>query len=132
MEKLHERCIRFIYNDYDKGYFNILSENKSTTLFGKRMLKMCCEIFETKNGLNAAYMIHILEERPSKYPSRNTNILYVPCLGQSAAKGYCMLITHALSSKPRTSTLYLRNSIRNLINSVTVCRQQTKHSFCGW
>ena len=28
MEKLHERCIRFIYNEYDKNYFDILNENK--------------------------------------------------------------------------------------------------------
>ena len=36
MEKLHERAIRFIYNEQSKAYFDILKENKITTLYGRR------------------------------------------------------------------------------------------------
>ena len=43
---------------------------------------MCCETYKTVNGLNAAYMKDIIEERPSKYPSRNTNSLYIPKVNQ--------------------------------------------------
>ena len=82
MEKLHERCIRFIYNEYDKEYFNILVEKKLNTLYGERMQIMCCETYKTINGLNAAYMKDIFEERPSKYPSRNENNLYIPKANQ--------------------------------------------------
>ena len=82
MEKLHERCIRFIYNEYDKKYFDILEEKKLTTLYGKRILIMCCETYKTKNGLNAAYMKDIFENRPSKYPSRNENNMYIPKYNQ--------------------------------------------------
>ncbi len=78
MEKLHERCIRFIYDEYNKNYFEILIERNLTTLYGKRMLSMCSEIFRTKNGLNAGYMKDLLEERPSKYPSRNPDNLFIP------------------------------------------------------
>ena len=53
------------------------------------------------------------------------------CLEQSAAKCYCMLMIHALSSRPKTLIQFLRNSMRNLINFLLVCRQQTKHSFSG-
>ena len=34
MEKLHERCIRYIYNEYNKKYFDLLHANYLTTLFG--------------------------------------------------------------------------------------------------
>ncbi len=82
LEHLHERCIRFIYNEYDKQYFELLSEKKLNTLFGKRTLAMCCETFKTINCLNAGYMKNIFDDRPSKYPSRNENNLYVPKVNQ--------------------------------------------------
>ena len=82
MEKLHERCIRFIYNEYDKNYFKLLNEKKLNTLFGKRTLAMCCETYKTVHDLNAAYMKDILCQRPSKYPSRNADDLYVPKVNQ--------------------------------------------------
>ena len=82
MEKLHERCIRFIYNEYTQNYFELLNANKLTTLFGKRTRTMCCETYKTINGLNAAYMNDIFDKRPSKYPSRNENNLYIPKVNQ--------------------------------------------------
>ena len=82
MEKLHERCIRYIYNEYNKNYFDLLYENDLTTLFGKRTREMCCETYKTIHGLNAAYMKDIFEDRPSKYPSRNENELFIPKFNQ--------------------------------------------------
>ena len=38
---------------------------------------MCLEIFKTINGLNAGFMKDLFADRPSKYPSRNPNNLYV-------------------------------------------------------
>ena len=82
MEKLNERCIRFIYNEYNKQYFAILTEKKLRTLFGKRMQIMCCETYKTINGLNAEYMKDVLEKRTSNYPSRNKNNLNIPKVNQ--------------------------------------------------
>ena len=82
MEKLHERCIRYIYNEYNKNYFDLLYENDLTTLFGKRTREMCCETYKTIHGLNAAYMKDIFEDRPSKYPSRNEHDLFIPKFNQ--------------------------------------------------
>ena len=82
MEKFHERCIRFIYNDYDLEYFELLKLKNLTTLFGKRTLTMCYETYKTIHGLNAGYMKDIFKERPSKYPSRNKNDLYIPMVNQ--------------------------------------------------
>ena len=82
LERLHERCVRFIYQDHVNSYFDILNENNVTTLYGERTRAMCCETFKTINGLNAEYMKDIFEERQSKYPSRNPENLYVPKANQ--------------------------------------------------
>ena len=78
MEKLHERCIRFIYNEYEMEYFELLRKTNSQTLYAKRVANMCCEIYKTKNELNAGYMKDLLSKRPSNYPTRKGNDLYVP------------------------------------------------------
>ena len=43
---------------------------------------MCCEIFKTKRNLNAGYMKDLLADRPSKYPNRREDDLYVPKANQ--------------------------------------------------
>ena len=82
MEKFHERCIRFIYNEYDLEYFELLKLKNLTTLFGTRTQTMCYETYKTIHGLNAAYMKDIFNERPSKYPSRHEKDLYIPMVNQ--------------------------------------------------
>ena len=61
LEKLQERCIRFIYNDYTTEYFEILKNNECKTVYAKRISAMCCEIYKTKNKLNAGYMSDIYQ-----------------------------------------------------------------------
>ena len=68
---------------YTKKTINhILNKNNMTTLYGERMRTMCCEIFKTINGLTAEYMKDMFENRPSKYPSRNPENLYIPKANQ--------------------------------------------------
>ena len=119
MEKLHERCIRFIYNEYAMSYFELLKKNKLTTLFGKRILAMCCETFKTIHGLNAGYMQDIFEKRPSKYPSRYKNNLYVPKVNQ-VTYGYKSFRVQG----PKTWNL-LPNDIKQ-IESFDTFKQQLK------
>ena len=82
MEKLHERCIRFIYKEYDMNYFQLLKIKNCQTLFSKRINTMCTEIYKTKHKLNAGYMGDLLVERPSRYPNRRENDLHIPRANQ--------------------------------------------------
>lgn len=82
IEKLHERAIRFIYNDNITEYNTILKSQNIHTLYSQRIRTICCEIFKSKKGLNAAYMIDIFNDRPSTYPTRNPEDLYVPKANQ--------------------------------------------------
>ena len=82
MEKLHERSIRFIYNEYNMEYFQLLKNQNLKTLYNQRVNTMCCEIYKTKHNLNAGYMKDLLSERPSNYPSRKQNDFYIPKANQ--------------------------------------------------
>ena len=82
MEKLHERSIRFIYNEYNMEYFQLLKNKNLKTLYNQRVNTMCCEIYKTKHNLNAGYMKDLLSERPSNYPSRKQNDFYIPKANQ--------------------------------------------------
>ena len=77
MERIHERCIRYIYNNYEMEYYDLLLRNNLITLYGQRARKMCHQIFRTIKNENPSYMQNILETRPSKYPTRNENNLYM-------------------------------------------------------
>ena len=81
-EKLHERAIRFIYNDYETDYFQILRENNLCTLYADRLRGMCCEIYKTKKGISSAYINDLLSARPWIYHSRQYLNLYVPEVNQ--------------------------------------------------
>ena len=52
-EKLHERAIRFIYDDYDTDYFELLRGKKLCTLYTQRLQDMCCEIYKAINGISS-------------------------------------------------------------------------------
>ena len=82
IEKIHERSLRFIYNDYTTEYHQLLDSRNLTTLYGKRVRSICCEIYKTKNGLNPEYMSDIFESRPSSYPTRKPHDLYIPKANQ--------------------------------------------------
>lgn len=82
MEKIHERSIRFIYNDYATPYHLLLANHGLVTLYTKRLQQICCEIYKTRHNLNPSYINDILEPRPSTYPSRKPNDLYVPSFNQ--------------------------------------------------
>ena len=88
-EKLQERAIRFIYNDYETEYFQILRENNLCTLYADRLKGMCCEIYKVKKGISSAYMNDLLSIRPSNYHSRQDLNLYVPKVNQIYS--YCDL-----------------------------------------
>jgi hypothetical protein len=84
MEKVHERCIRYIiYNDYRSEYFELLLRNNLTTLYGQRIRKMYYQIFKTIKSENPTYMQDLISNRPSNYSLRNPNDLYVPTVNQN-------------------------------------------------
>ena len=80
IEKIQERCLKLIHNDYDKEYSELLELAKKPTMKTKRLRILIIEIFKTLNKLNPEFMNdifhHCLNIRHKKYNlhvhSRNT------------------------------------------------------------
>ena len=77
-EKLHERTVRFIYDEYETDYFELLKEKQLCTLYTQRLQDMCCEVYKTIKGISSEYMNELLLKRHSDYISRQKFNLYVP------------------------------------------------------
>ena len=80
IEKIHERAIRFIYNDYTNDFSTILNENGESSLYLKRVRTMAHEIYKSLNGLNPTYMKELLKSREKTM--RRPLDLYIPRVKQ--------------------------------------------------
>ena len=82
IEKIHERAIRFMTNDYNTDYAQLLETENECTLYLKRVKIIAQEVFKSINGLNPGYARDILRDTPSTYPTRRPLDLYVPKVNQ--------------------------------------------------
>ena len=83
IEKLHERVLRWVLNDYSSAYSDILNKSNSSTLYLKRVRIIAQETFKAINNLSPSYTKELLRFRNARYPTRNTNVdIYVPRVNQ--------------------------------------------------
>ena len=61
LEKIQERAIRFILEDYDSSYDQLLTKMNKPTLQIRRLRLLATEIFKTIKNLNAPYMKEVFE-----------------------------------------------------------------------
>ena len=83
IERIQERALRFINNDYHSDYSTLLSKNKHVTMEVKRKRFLCTEIYKTLNGINPNYMNEIFVKSSSSYSSRRPHDLMVPRVNQA-------------------------------------------------
>ena len=62
IERVHERALRFVYDDQSTDYYKFLQNNNLKTLFGKRIRSLCCEIYKIQNEISPKYMKDIFEQ----------------------------------------------------------------------
>ena len=84
IERIQERALRFIVNDYKLDYQYLLVESNNVTMEVKRMRSLCIEVFKTLNGLNPVYMSDIFKSNNSSYSSRRPYDLKIPRVNQTA------------------------------------------------
>ena len=58
LERIQERTFRFLLDDYDSDYVQLLAKINKPTLEIRRLRLLATEIFKTINNLNAPYMKH--------------------------------------------------------------------------
>jgi len=82
MEKIQERALRFVFNDYTSEYKDMLQRNGESTLYLKRVRIMAQEVYKAINNQSPKYVKELLSERNSRYSNRRPLDLYIPRVNQ--------------------------------------------------
>ena len=83
IEKIHERVVRFIHDDYHSNYVSLLLSTNSSTMEVRRMRAPCVEIYKTLNNLNTNYMKDIFVKPDGRHSSRRPLNISVPRVHQA-------------------------------------------------
>ena len=78
LEKLQERAIRFVYNDYSSPYKDLLSQANLLPLSIYRLRFMAIEVYKCFHDLNPAYVNEMFTYRDTTYGLRDTLLLEQP------------------------------------------------------
>ena len=70
IEKIQERALRFLHDNHDFSYEELLGESEKYTIHVNRLRYLCIEIFKAVNQLNPEFMQNVFETRTSNRPSR--------------------------------------------------------------
>ena len=70
LEKVQERALRFINNDYSSSLKKLLSQTKTEPLHVKRLKLMACEVFKIVNKLSPEYIQDMISIKTSTYNFR--------------------------------------------------------------
>ena len=61
IEGLQKRALRFLYDDFEASYEELLSKAGKSTMNVKRLKTLCVEIYKTLNDLNPSFMNDIFK-----------------------------------------------------------------------
>ena len=62
VNKLHERALRMVYQDYASSFTELLEKDNSTTIHSRKIQLLAIELFTVKNGLSPPFMNEIFVE----------------------------------------------------------------------
>ena len=75
LEKLQERAVRFVYNDYKTNYTDLLSKANLLSLSMFRLRFLAIEVYRSVNEINPKFMNEMFSVRKLKYGLRDINKL---------------------------------------------------------
>ena len=78
LEKVQERALRFINNDYSSPINDLLKSTNTQPLYVRRLKQMACEVFKTVNKLSPEYINDLVNIKPSTYNFRAERLAEVP------------------------------------------------------
>ena len=71
INKLHERCLRVVYRDFNSSFEQLLSKDNSFTIHERNIQNLAIELFKVKIGLAPKFMNEIfIVKVSSRYPSK--------------------------------------------------------------
>ena len=84
IEKIQQRALRFITDDYVSNYETILRDTEMTTMRARQMQNLCIEIYKTLSNLNLEYMHELFERNSHTYSTKRPNNLKIPRVNQAS------------------------------------------------
>ena len=85
VNKLHERALRIVYQDYASSFTELLEKDNSTTMHNRNIQLLATELFKIKNGLSPTFMNEIFVEnvkyhcdlrKETKFKRNNVKTVY--------------------------------------------------------
>ena len=71
IENLQKRALRFLYDDFEASYEDLLSKGGKSTMNVRRLRTLCVEIYKTLNDLNPSFMNNIFKLKINGREVRN-------------------------------------------------------------
>ena len=78
MEKVQERALRFINNDFTSSLQDLLSSTSTVPLHVRRMKQMATEVFKIVNDMSPEYIKDLITIQNSSYDFRRENQASIP------------------------------------------------------
>lgn len=78
MEKIQERGLRFVFNDFDSNYEDLLKKAGLTTLFVSRLKTLAVEMYKAVNDETPPYISSLFSFKSKNYNLRGKNKLELP------------------------------------------------------
>jgi len=78
IEKVHERSLRFVLNEYNHSYTDLLSLVNRPTMYMDRISKILLLTFKSLHQIGPAFLSNYIEVQPIPYNLRNGSMLVIP------------------------------------------------------
>ncbi len=78
IEKVQERALRYVLNDFNNTYSNLLHTASKSILYLDRLRILAIGIFKTLNDISPLYMKDVFIQKEVTYGLRNVNLLVQP------------------------------------------------------
>ena len=75
IEKIQERALRIVYNDYDSDILDLMNKFGTETMLQSRLKTMILEVFKAKNDISPVYIRNIFHKKDQPYFLRNPHPL---------------------------------------------------------
>ena len=120
MEKIQERALRFIYEDYKSNYEQLLIKSGLVSLRIRRIRCIALETYKILNHLNPSYLHDLVKYKNNCYNFRYKNTVEIPQprtenYGKKSFRYTAAKLWNSLPENFRTATSF--NQFRSLVNN---------------
>ena len=76
INRIHERALRLVYNDYSSDFDSLLVMDNSVTIHHRNILALSLGIYKSVKNLNPVFMKDLFHLKQQKYLFRNQSLFY--------------------------------------------------------